>query len=139
MKRLLYFVLFYLFCYVLAFPQEYIITETQLQKLETICQTYKASNQKLTEQLNESMQDSNLLKTQLQTERALTKSLNESLTKYEISASESEAEKINLTLELQEQKTKYQKLMKWFVVSICASVLLLAGAVVLIILLVKKP
>ena len=139
MRRLLYFVLLYLFCSVLAFPQDYIITETQLQKLETICQTYKTNNQKLTEQVSALTQDSNLLKTQLQTERALTKSLNESLTKYEISAAESEAEKINLALEVQKQKTKNQKLQKWLVISICAGVLILAGAVVLLILLVKKP
>lgn len=131
--------LFVLFFLSAASPQTYNITETQLQKLETICQTYKANNQKLMEQLNESKQESVLLKEQLQKERDSTKSLNESLLKFENNAAQSEADKVQALIDLEEQKTKNAKQQTVIVIlsSILGGLVLIAGTVIVMRILKK--
>ena len=136
-KALSLFFFFALFCAVVK-PTEYTLTETQLQTLETICQKYKANNQKLTEQLNASRNDSKLLQEQLKNERTLTQSLNESLKKYETSVAQSEAEKVQALLDLEQSKTTIQKQQKWIVILIVIAAILLIGGVLLLVLLIKK-
>lgn len=133
-----FFVLFLLFFAQAAVPQTYSITEAQLQKLEAICQSYKANNQKLMEQLNASTQDSMLLREQLLNERSMTKSLNNSLLKYENSAAQSEAEKIQALIDLEQQKTHNQKLKKYITVLACGLVFLFLVIIGLVVLLFKK-
>lgn len=138
MKRFVAWFFCVLFCASAARVTEYTLTESQLQTLETICQRYKASNQKLTEQLNASTSDSKLLREQLKNERNLTQSLNESLKKYEDSVAQSEAEKVKALLDLEKSKATIQKQQKWIVILIVAAGVLLIALVVLIVLLIKK-
>lgn len=90
-----FFVLF--FFSVPAKAQNYQVTQEQLQKLEAICQNYKVVNQKQELLVND-------LQEQLRTERALTKNLNESLTRYENNQLQIEQEKENLKEELNKEK-----------------------------------
>lgn len=90
-----FFVLF--FFSVPAKAQNYQVTQEQLQKLEAICQNYKVVNQKQELLVND-------LQEQLRTERALTKNLNESLTRYESNQLQIEQEKENLKEELNKEK-----------------------------------
>lgn len=116
MKKMSLF-LFLVFCCSLAKAQTYTVTEAQLQKLEAICQSYSQDRQKVELQLNESImeletlqKESETLKVQLQTERNLTRNLNESLTRYEISNAEKENAIIELTQEIAEKEQKMGKL-----------------------------
>ena len=95
-----FFVLF--FFSVPAKAQNYQVTQEQLQKLEAICQNYKVVNQKQELLVND-------LQEQLRTERALTKNLNESLTKYESNQLQIEKEKENLKEELNKEKLNTEK------------------------------
>ena len=90
-----FFVLF--FFSIPAKAQNYQVTQEQLQKLEAICQKYKVVNQKQELLVND-------LQEQLRTERALTKNLNESLTRYESNQLQIEQEKENLKEELNKEK-----------------------------------
>lgn len=130
MKKYLFLFFFAAFFFQAA-GQQYFITETQLQKLETICQNYKANNQTLQEQLQQLQykaetleRDSKKLQEQLQAERKTTESLNRSLTQYENRCSQSEADKIQLALDLEQQKVKTGR---WkittLIVSICNLIL----------------
>ena len=94
-----FFVLFFvlLFFSIPAKAQNYQVTQEQLQKLEAICQNYKVVNQKQELLVND-------LQEQLRTERALTKNLNESLTRYENNQLQIEQEKENLKEELNKAK-----------------------------------
>ena len=94
-----FFVLFFvlLFLSIPAKAQNYQVTQEQLQKLEAICQNYKVVNQKQELLVND-------LQEQLRTERALTKNLNESLTRYENNQLQIEQEKENLKEELNKAK-----------------------------------
>lgn len=91
----LFFVLF--FFSIPAKAQNYQVTQEQLQKLEAICQNYKVVNQKQELLVND-------LQEQLRTERALTKNLNESLTRYASNQLQIEQEKENLKEELIKEK-----------------------------------
>ena len=95
-----FFVLF--FFSVPAKAQNYQVTQEQLQKLEAICQNYKVVNQKQEFLVND-------LQEQLRTERALTKNLNESLTRYESNQLQIEQEKENLKKELNKEKLNSEK------------------------------
>ena len=126
MRKVLLVLLFALF-FLPAAAQQYYITEAQLQRLETISQNYKALNQMLQEQLEKSQSkvqslqtESETLQTQLAKERETTKSLNQSLAQYEIKNSQSEAEKMQLILDLEAQKAKTHK---WFVLSMLFALL----------------
>ena len=135
---LLFAVFYFLFFIWDASPQTYIVTETQLQKLEEICQKYKVNNQKLTEQLNElalaseeSEKESTLLKEQLKLERNSTQSLNESLLTFETKAAQSEAEKVQALLDLEKQQTQNAKQKTIIVIlsSILGGLILITGTV----------
>lgn len=95
-----FFVLFFLS--IPAKAQNYQVTQEQLQKLEAICQNYKVVNQKQESLVND-------LQEQLRTERALTKNLNESLTRYENNQLQIEQEKENLKEELNKEKLDSEK------------------------------
>ena len=95
-----FFVLF--FFSIPAKAQNYQVTQEQLQKLEAICQNYKVVNQKQELLVND-------LQEQLRTERALTKNLNESLTRYESNQLQIEQEKENLKEELNKEKLNSEK------------------------------
>lgn len=95
-----FFVLF--FFSIPAKAQNYQVTQEQLQKLEAICQNYKVVNQKQESLVND-------LQEQLRTERALTKNLNESLTRYEHNQLQIEQEKENLKEELNKEKSDSEK------------------------------
>ena len=95
-----FFVLF--FSSIPAKAQNYQVTQEQLQKLEAICQNYKVVNQKQELLVND-------LQEQLRTERALTKNLNESLTRYESNQLQIEQEKENLKKELNKEKLNSEK------------------------------
>lgn len=114
-----------------AVGQQYYITEAQLQKLETLCQNYKTLNQKQQEQLQQLQnkaenlkKESGTLQEQLKAERNTTANLNQSLSEYEIKNSQSEADKIQLALDLEQQKVKTGR---WkittLIVSICNLIL----------------
>lgn len=137
MKRYL-FLFLALCCLQAARPQEYIIKEAQMQKLEGICLQYKANNQSLTEQLNASVQDSRLLREQLKTERELTASLNNSLTKSELNAATIEAERDELMVQVEKQKAEIQRqkniVLRFLIVTIALSLFVFA----LLIALFKK-
>lgn len=96
---------FFFVLFLFSFPakaQNYQVTPEQLQKLEAICQKYKANSQKQELLVNE-------LQEQLKTERALTKNLNESLTKYETSQLIKEQEINTLKEELSKEQLNGQK------------------------------
>lgn len=137
MKKYLSLLLLYVLFLVPAQAQTYQVTEEQLQKLEAICQNYKANNQKQQEQLDALMQkslalqkDSQTLNEQLKNERTLTKNLNESLTKYEIKDAEKENRILELTQTIAEKDQKIGKL-KITCVSLTSAVIILLLAIVL--------
>lgn len=113
-----------LFCCLLAEAQTYQVTEAQLQKLEAICQSYKASNQKLQSQLDELKQtaqglrtesenlkqDSKTLQEQLERERTSMRNLNESLLKSENKNAQIEAERNALIIQAEQQDQKIKDL-----------------------------
>lgn len=137
MKRFLFLVLFSaLYC--AAAEPRYTMTETQLQKLEAICQNYKADRQKATEQLNASLQESKTLREQLKMERETTASLNLSLQKSEDNAARNEAEKVQAMLDLAEAKTQIQKQKTTIVILIGTIIALTIGTVTFVILFIKK-
>ena len=121
--------LFFLFVALVLFLQaaqatEYILTETQLQKLEAICQNYKENNAKLQSQVNALQKETQSLKenstkalqklksesetltNQLETERTSTQNLNDSLTKYEASNAQLQNEAFKLQQEITQKEIK---------------------------------
>lgn len=135
MKRFYFlFVVCFLFSVLAARAQTYEVTESQMQMLEEICRNYKANNQTLTEQLNESRRESTLLKAQLtdskkestllseqlQNERKLTQNLNDSLYRSELNAAQIESERDQALLDCEKQKTANQKLQKIIIILACA-------------------
>lgn len=144
MKRLLFFCFLVFFC----FPAvgQYNITEVQLQKLESILASYKASNQQVQSKLEalqreaESLQKdliawknkatelqkaSATLQQQLQQERELTKSLNSSLTRYEEQVTQITALQIEAVLEAEKANARASR---W-----CVAFWVLLGILVVIV------
>jgi septal ring factor EnvC (AmiA/AmiB activator) len=106
-------VLFAAFCCQVAYPQEYTVTEQQLQRLETVYQNYKADNQSLHQQVQSLTQKSEDLKTQLKAERETSQNLNVYCQRLEISL-EQEHKDHNKTVEqLQKEKLRSEKKTKW--------------------------
>lgn len=106
-------VLFVAFCCQVAYPQEYTVTEQQLQRLETIYQNYKADNQSLQLQVQSLKQKSTDLTQQLKAEREISQSLNASCTRLENSL-KAEHQEHNKTVEqLNKEKLKSEKKTKW--------------------------
>lgn len=144
MKGLLFFCFLVFCCYPVA--AQYNITEAQLQKLESILESYKQNNQQAQSKLEalqkeaESLQmdlivwknkatelqkASATLQQQLQNERELTKSLNSSLTKYEDQVTQITALQIEAVLEAEKANARASR---W-----CVAFWVLFGIIVVII------
>lgn len=125
----LFFVLF--FFSIPAKAQKYQVTQEQLQKLEAICQNYKVVNQKQELLVND-------LQEQLRTERALTKNLSESLTRYENNQLQIEQEKENIKEELNKKKLESEKKSKTIFILIAVITFLCFIIILGIFLKIKK-
>ena len=140
MKRFFLFLLF-VFCF-LVFPlaaqeAEYIITETELIRLEKISENWETNRrnlllqvQSLKTRLTEALTRSEALKSQLQTERETLKNLRQSYAEYENG--------VNMELELKTKqieklkKTGYRLKLSLVIVSCILGFLILGGAMFLI-------
>ena len=140
MKRNFLF-LFFVFCF-LAFPlaaqeAEYTITEAELIRLERISESWETNRrnqqlqvQSLKARLTEALTKSEVLKSQLQTERESLKSLRQSYTEYENG--------VNMELELKAKqieklkKQGYRLKLALVILSCILGLLILGGAMFLI-------
>lgn len=145
-KSLVAWLLFF-FCSLPAPAQTYTVTEAQLQKLEAICQSYKATNQIQLQQLDELKQtaqrlrteseqlkqDSKTLQQQLENERTSTRNLNSSLLKSETRSAQIEAERDELLLKSKDQENRMKLLQRRYrsllVSFILTTLALIAGGI----------
>lgn len=153
MKRFFLFLFSAFFFLQAAAAQTYQVTAEQLQKLEAICQSYKANNQTLQQQLKESREqvqswkkqyeslqqqalnlktESAKLKEQLASERTSTQNLNGSLSKSEARNSQLQQENQELLQNQIQQEKIIGKLKAGLVGTTAALTLALAATAVVI-------
>mgnify|MGYP000869006916 CR=1 FL=1 len=145
MKRSFLFLCLFVFCF-LVFPlaaqeAEYIITETELIRLEKISESWETSRrnqqlqvQSLKTRLNEALTRSETLKSQLQTERETLRNLRQSYAEYE--------KELDIKIQKYEElidklNTKVYRLKLVLLIACCISAFLILGSIVFFILKMK--